>query len=86
MIPGVAARGLFVARGLALKIGAGHVVEQKLKIQAKPNPVALEQMGAELILVRVQHDELGIARCNIFLDKKIPHRCFGGDCSNSNRA
>ena len=55
MIAGVTARGLFVAEGLALKIGAGHVVEQELKLHPKPILVAFQQMGAELILVRVQH-------------------------------
>jgi hypothetical protein len=76
MIAGVTARGLFVAEGLALKIGAGHVVEQELKLHAKPILVAFQQMGAELIFVRVQHVQSAVEPRVIDLAKGHAQQIF----------
>jgi len=51
LISRVTALGLRIALGLALKIRAGHVVEQKLEAHPEPLAVTLHQMRAQRVLV-----------------------------------
>jgi hypothetical protein len=51
LVAGITALGLGVAFAFAFKIGAGHVVEQKLEAHAEPLAVAFHQVGAEAVLV-----------------------------------
>jgi hypothetical protein len=52
LVPAVATGGLLVALGLALEVGAGDVVKQKLEAYPEQTLVALLQVLAERILVR----------------------------------
>lgn len=47
----IAALGLGVALGLAFEVGAGHVVEQELELDAEPALVAFEEMPTDRVLV-----------------------------------